>query len=603
MMFGRTGIAAIALTAGILAGELSAQQPAPNGFYGGIVGLVSNSSGIPQMGATVQLFDEMESVVSRALTDQAGGFLFQALPPGAYSLRVSLASFLPAWKRNILVQPGMRSLLSVNLAGALSTIELVYTSPSASSIMSDDWKWVLRASTATRPVLRLRQVADISVPVSPRAPSAAAFSDTRGIVKISAGDEGRISQLGNEPDLGTAFALATSLFGVNQLQVSGNFAYSAATGLPAAGFRTSYSRGAPGDTSSPQVNLTMRQVYMHGRAGTGLLTGQEEAAPALRTMSAGYLDRRYLSDALRFEYGFSLESVSFLDTLNYFSPFGRLTYDLGEGESIEFAFSSGAPPAELLSAPRESGNEMQRDLSALALFPRVSLRNGHATVQRTGNFELAYRRMVGSRTFSLAGYQETVRNAALTMVAPAGSVPSSEYLPDLVSNSAVFNAGDYVSLGYMVSVTQSLLDHLNVTLAGGSGNALIPGDGELQGDRPDELRAMLHRGQRRWLALIASGSIARIGTQCTASYRWSDGRSLTAGHLYLTQTLRPDVGWNIYIRQPVPALPGLRGRLEATADLRNLLAEGYLPLATADGGRILLLHTPRSMRGGFAFVF
>jgi hypothetical protein len=122
--------------------------------------------------------------------------------------------------------------------------------------MSDDGN-VLRASTATRPVLRFRRVIDIPVPASPRSPSTAAFSDTRGIVKITAGDEGRVSQLGNEPDLGTAFALATSLFGVNQLQVSGNFAYSAATGLPAAGFRTSYSRGAPGDTSSPQVNLTM----------------------------------------------------------------------------------------------------------------------------------------------------------------------------------------------------------------------------------------------------------------------------------------------------------------------------------------------------------
>jgi hypothetical protein len=602
-MFGRTGIAAIVLVAGTLAGGLSAQEPLQNSFSGGIVGLVSNSAGIPQMGATVQLFDGLERVVSRALTDQSGGFLFRALPPGAYSLRVSLASFLPALKRNILVQPGMRSLLSVNLAGALSTIELVYTSPSASSIMSDDWKWVLRASTATRPVLRFRPNIEITVPAAQRAPSSAAFSDTRGMVKISGGDQGRISQLGNEPDLGTAFALATSFFGVNQFQVSGNLAYSAATGLPAAGFRTSYSRGAPGGTSSPQVNLTMRQLYMRPRAGVSLLTGQDGAAPALRTMSAGFLDHRDLSDALRFEYGFSLESVSFLDTLNYFSPFGRVTYDLGDGESIEFAFSSGAPPAELMSPPQEGGNEMQRDLSALALFPRVSLRNGRAKVQRTGSLELAYRRTVGSRTFSLAGYQETVRNAALTMVAPAGSVPPSEYLPDLLSNSAVFNAGDYASAGYMVSVTQSLLDHLNVSLAGGSGNALIPGGGELQGDRPDELRAMLRRGQRRWVALIASGSIARIGTQCTASYRWSDGRSLTAGHLYLTQTLRPDVGWNIYVRQPMPAFPGLRGRLEATADLRNLLAEGYLPLATAEGGRVLLLHTPRSLRGGFAFVF
>ena len=52
------------------------------------------------------------------------------------------------------------------------------------------------------------------------------------MVKISAGDEGRVSQYGNEPDLGTAFALATSLFGNNQLQVSGNIAYSSANGSP-----------------------------------------------------------------------------------------------------------------------------------------------------------------------------------------------------------------------------------------------------------------------------------------------------------------------------------------------------------------------------------
>ena len=73
--------------------------------------------------------------------------------------------------------------------------------------------------------------------------------------------------------------------------------------------------------------------------------------------------------------------------------------------------------------------------------------------------------------------------------------------------------------------------------------------------------------------------------------------------MYFTQTLRPDVGWNMYLRQPVPAFSGLRGRLEATADLRNLFAQGYLSLATVEGRRVLLLHTPRSLRGGFSFVF
>ena len=44
-------------------------------------------------------------------------------------------------------------------------------------------------------------------------------------------------------------------------------------------------------------------------------------------------------------------------------------------------------------------------------------------------------------------------------------------------------------------------------------------------------------------------------------------------------------------------------RMEASADLRNLLAEGYLPFTMTDGRQILLMHTPRSFRGGLTFIF
>jgi hypothetical protein len=37
--------------------------------------------------------------------------------------------------------------------------------------------------------------------------------------------------------------------------------------------------------------------------------------------------------------------------------------------------------------------------------------------------------------------------------------------------------------------------------------------------------------------------------------------------------------------------------------IRNLLAEGYLPFAMSDGRQILLMHTPRSFRGGLTFIF
>ncbi len=45
------------------------------------------------------------------------------------------------------------------------------------------------------------------------------------------------------------------------------------------------------------------------------------------------------------------------------------------------------------------------------------------------------------------------------------------------------------------------------------------------------------------------------------------------------------------------------GRLEATADLRNLLAQGYLPIRTADGRDVFLIHSPRAVRGGLSFIF
>ncbi|MCC7173826.1 MAG: carboxypeptidase regulatory-like domain-containing protein [Bryobacterales bacterium] len=594
--FGRAG-RGIALL--LLAGVIARPAPPEKKLSGSIAVYVTNTAGMPQMGATVLLFDGVDRIIRRALTDEAGSFLFDSLPAGAYSIRVSLASFLPALKRNIAVQPGMRSLLSVNLAGVLSSIELVYSAKGSRAVMSDDWKWVLRSSEATRPVLRFGPSVTVSHPDDGGSP----FSETRAMVKVSAGDQGAVSQFGNEPDLGTAFALATSVFGDNQVHVSGNFGYSAATGLPTAGFRTSYSRGGEG-SGSAQVNLTLRQWYLPARVGAGLLSGQRGAAPALRTMSVGFFDRKELAQGLHLDYGFSLESVSFLSTLNYFSPYGRLTYDLGPQGVLEFAFNSGLPPTQFLAQRGEASSDLQQDLAALSLFPRVSLRRGQVRVQRADNLEIAYRKTIGSRTYGLAGYLGSVKNAALTMVASAGAVPPGDLLPDLLSNSAVFNVGDYSSAGYMASVTQALGSRMNLSLTGGSGGALIPVQGVLHGGSGDELRKTIQHGQRRWLAVVFSAAAPRTGSQLTASYRWADGRALTAPHAYLTRTaIFSDIGLNLHFRQPVPWGGGMRGRLEITGDARNVLGQGYLPLSVGQGRRALLVHTPRNLRGGFNFIF
>ena len=74
---------------------------------------------------------------------------------------------------------------------------------------------------------------------------------------------------------------------------------------------------------------------------------------------------------------------------------------------------------------------------------------------------------------------------------------------------------------------------------------------------------------------------------------------LFRSHIFVTQNAYQDIGVNIYIRQPLPVFAGLPWRVEATADLRNMMAQGYLPM----GGRSVLTNSPRAMRAGLNFIF
>lgn len=316
----------------------------PVHLTGSIAGIVRDNTGIPQMGATVLLFNRAERIIERALTNERGAFGFESLNPDLYAVRVSLTSFVPAMRSRIAVQPGMQSLLYVNMASLLSSVELVYAAPGQGALMSDDWKWTLKTATSTRPVLRILPQISLSDPNYPQRSAGAVFTDTRGLVNLSGGDAGG-GDFFNEPDLGTAFALATSLYGRSHLQVSGGVAYAVGAAMPAASFRTSYSREGAG----PEVAVTMHQMYLPSRVGTALATGQNDGVPALRTMSVAAMDHYDLTDKIRLEYGMSLDSVTFIDHLNYFSPFARLTYDLGNLGIVRAAYSSGAPPAELFS--------------------------------------------------------------------------------------------------------------------------------------------------------------------------------------------------------------------------------------------------------------
>jgi len=575
----------------VLIGPARAAVPSPIKLSGAIEGMVCNTMGIPQMGATVLLYNRQERPYGKLLTDERGEFRFAGLLPDIYSIRVTLAAFMPALRNNILVQPGMKSVLNVNLSTLFSTIQLAYPSVENGSLMTDDFKWVLRSASATRPVLRFLET-DAGRTV--KSEHTAVFSDTRGILRLSAGEGPLASGTGSEADLGTAFALATSLYGNNMLQVAGNLGYGSQTGVPVAAFRTSYSRDLAG--GSPEVSVTMRQLFLPGRFGAAL-AGADGSLPMLRSLSTGFEDRMQLAECLALRYGFTMDSVSFLDHLNYFSPYARLSYALGAADELDVAFTSGNARPELGGAAAE---DLQRDLNSLALFPLVSLRAARPKIQRGEEYEIAYSHKMGSRTYSVSAYRESVSNAALTIAAPAGLYAGGDILPDLFSGISIFNAGNYQSTGYTAGVTQSVGDRITASLMYGSTGGLTADSRELVSTSPDELRSMIRAGRRHAATARITATSPWTGTHFIASYQWTnDHRFVSAGNIYST-LLGPMPGLNLYFRQPIPRLSK---RVEATADLRNMLAQGYLPLSIAGGQRVLLMQTPRSVRGGLSFIF
>jgi len=413
------------------------------------------------------------------------------------------------------------------------------------------------------------------------------------MLKVSAGDSDGVGS--SQQDMGTAFALATSIYGKSRLQLSGNLGYATNSVMPAAGFRTTYSRTGDNGGGNPEITVSMRQMY--------LPDGRGDAGPALRTMTIGVFDHLDLGDRSHFEYGLNYESVSFLSHLNYLSPFARVTYDLGAQSWLRLAFSSGTQPGQLLARNMESADTLSQDLAALAMGPRVSLSDAHTQVERRESFEASYRHVSGSRTYSAGFYHEAVSNAAFMLSGPADFLPSSDLLTELGSSSQVFNAGSYQRMGYSGSVTQALGEHFDVTMAAGRAGALLAGLDSMAD--ANALRGEIKTVQRSWLTARVARTLPVTGTRVSSSYGWTDFRTLMPSHLSLTDQSNQDSGWNIDIRQPLPALPGLFGsfgRFEASAELRNLLAQGYLPVVVNDQ-RAVLTNSPRAVRGGLSFIF
>jgi hypothetical protein len=586
----------VLLAALLTAPALHAADP----FTGSVSGWVKDERGIAQMGAAVAVLAADGRLIKRVFSDQDGRFAAEGLFPGEYAIRVTLGRFLPLERNRILVEAGAQSLLEISLRSIFATLQLSMPLTGQIRDMTDEWKWTLRSAHAMRPILRFqpREQQDERSRILRRVNGA--FAETRAYAEVTSGAGMTPTAFANQSDLGTSFAVATSLFGDNGITVSGNVGYNTASQSPATAFRTSDQRDI--GLGTPEVSVTVRQLQTSGGSRAFLDPQLGADGPTLETFTLGLGDRVQVSDSTTVEYGFLYESVRFLDRLDYVSPYGRIIQQLTPRRTLEVSYASGAPNSQ--SAVQGGTEDLRQEVSALGMFPRVALRDSHATVQRTEHVEIAYKEQLGGGLLEAAVYQDDISDAAISALVPDSFQSTGQVLPDLFSQASTLNGGRHSMRGYRVSYSHRLKDRLEAALGYGNTGVVAPGAQMLEAIDLTAFRQNLAVERAHLVTASVSTDLPRSGTRAITSYQWVSRDSVIAPDLYNDFSARSAPGLNILIRQPLPMSGPLPGsKFEVTADIRNLLKAGYIPIEGVDGQTIFVMPSVRSYRGSLSFIF
>jgi Carboxypeptidase regulatory-like domain len=530
---------------------------------GAISGYVRNVAGTPQMGAVVQILGAAHYTLT-VFTDAAGYYTATGLLPGSYTVKVSAPSFLPAMREKLGLRPGGSLNVNVTLSTLLGMMQLgpVRTLPD-----EDDWKWTLR-SVANRPILRVFD--------DPAATAEKQGPEMRGSLSFLAGSEA--GGYGTGSDMSTGFTLERSIFSDGRLALSGNVAYGST--VPAAVIRSSYSHRML-DGSTPTIGLTIRRF-------APVDPNLHNAALQAIAVSAG--DDFSVGDVLELKFGSELQTIQFLGHVNAFRPYGSADLHLSPDTVVEYSYTTSRPDART-----EKGfDSAPADLSETD--PRVSLVNFASRIESAHHQEVSVSHRMGKNNVQFAAYSDRINNTVLT---GTGDVTSAGgfLLPDISSGTFSYAGPNFNTSGMRVVLQHKFASDLTATVDYAFG-------GVLDLSRPDASLQQAHQWistqHRQAIATKLSGTVSRTRTRWIASYRWINGSELTPVDLFNASAGQSEPFLNIFIRQPIPSFGG---HMEALIDVRNLLAQGYVPVLGQDGRTLYLVDSARSVRGGVAFNF
>jgi hypothetical protein len=173
-------------------------------------------------------------------------------------------------------------------------------------------------------------------------------------------------------------------------------------------------------------------------------------------------------------------------------------------------------------------------------------------------------------------------------------------LPDVYSGTFSYEGHNLDTHGMRLVLQRQLASDVSATLDYSYGGVLDLNGGTttLESVRDDSVIRNRHA-----VAAKLSGTTPHTKTRWITSYGWTSGRALTPVDMFNASAGQADPFLDVFFRQPVPCLGSLPGHMDVVVEIRNLLAQGYVPVFGQDRRTVYLVQSARAVRGGLAFSF
>jgi Carboxypeptidase regulatory-like domain len=561
----------IAASASLGTGSATAQGKLVSGQ---LAGVVRDLSGTPQMGASVEVFPETPGVTSSLdyLTNTLGIFRGEKLAPGLYTIRVTLAGFLPTLQQHVRINPNLTTMVRIEMESMFASLEQLRRQPNSSKADADDWKWVLRSAAGTRPVLQWDETALTAENNGGPAPKVLLqFTD-------GARRPGSVSNVASAP--GTAFAYDQKLPGAGSLLVAGQVSYqdSAAGGVATVWLPT----GVIG--SGPHTAVVLREARL---GDTGI------TFRGMRIDQGGAVS---LGDRLLVRYGGEFVLVGLGRSVSSVRP--RLSLETKLGAAWHADLILAAQPSSP-NANEANGQDLESALSSaldeLDAFPTLMWRDGRPVIQGGWHEEISAERRVGENgKLQIAGFHDDSHHVAV--FGRGTDLPPQEYFEDVFSNAFAYDGGSSSSWGGRMVYREKLSEDVEVTALYAMAGTLTPGASNESGVLRDSLRM----APRQSVGVNITAKFPYTGGRVTAGYKWISGPAVSRVDSYGESLYQMDPYLHVSVRQQLPKFGP--GRWEAIADCDNLFAQGYVTVNTREG-QVALVPAFRTFRGGLSLQF